>query len=70
MKLYVPDEGPGPGDAPASSVRRAESISRFDVGGWPMSVHLWSAREWAALAAKPEDARPCGVGSWVALRAD
>jgi hypothetical protein len=42
--------------------------ARLQIAGWPASLHLWTAREFAALAHPPADAMAHPSGAWFALR--
>ncbi|WP_435017567.1 hypothetical protein TA3x_005182 [Tundrisphaera sp. TA3] len=53
--------------------RPAEQIAnsaRWLINGFPATVLIWTAEEWAMLSVRPNDAQPFPNGSWGALRMD
>lgn len=51
--------------------RPAEQLTnsaRWLINGFPATMLIWTAEEWARLAVHPADAQPFPYGSWGALR--
>ncbi len=46
------------------------SSARWLINGFPATILLWTAEEWARLTDRPVDAHPCPNGIWCALRID
>jgi len=46
------------------------NLAHWRINGYPATIFIWTAAEWANLDNPPTDAQyyPCGV--WVALRID
>ena len=46
------------------------NLAHWRINGYPATIFIWTAAEWADLDEQPTDAQyyPCGV--WVALRID
>ena len=38
------------------------------INGFPATILIWTAEEWARLSDRPEDAQPFPNGIWCALR--
>ena len=48
----------------------AVSSVRWLINGFPATILVWTAEEWARLTDRPEDAQPSPNGTWCALRID
>ena len=46
------------------------SSTRWLINGFPATVLIWSAEEWAGLADRPEDAQQSASGLWCLLKFD
>lgn len=57
LKLHLPTE------AIANS-------ARWLINGFPATILVWTAEEWAALTVRPQDAQQVPNGTWCALRID
>jgi hypothetical protein len=44
------------------------STARWLINGFPATISVWTAEEWARLSERPSDAQPFPNGSWCALR--
>lgn len=43
---------------------------RWLINGFPATILVWTAEEWAMLAVRPADAQQVPNGTWCALRMD
>jgi hypothetical protein len=57
LKLHVPAE-------------ELANSARWLINGFPATILVWTAEEWARLLERPNDAQPFPNGSWCALRMD
>jgi hypothetical protein len=46
------------------------SSARWLINGFPATILIWTAEEWARLTDHPQDAQPYPNGTWCALRID
>ena len=44
--------------------------ARWLINGFPATILVWTAEEWARLTDQPHDAQPVANGTWCALRID
>ena len=44
--------------------------ARWLINGFPATILVWTADEWARLTVRPHDAQPVANGTWCALRID
>ena len=44
--------------------------ARWLINGFPATILVWTAEEWARLAVRPNDAQQVPNGTWCALRMD
>ena len=44
--------------------------ARWLINGFPATILVWTAEEWARLTEYPLDAQPIPNGTWCALRID
>jgi hypothetical protein len=45
-------------------------IPHWRINGFPATIHVWTAEEWASLEVRPDDAQYHPAGVWCALRLD
>jgi hypothetical protein len=46
------------------------SSASWLINGFPATILVWTAEEWASLTERPVDAQPLPNGIWCALRID
>ncbi len=44
--------------------------ARWLINGFPATIFVWTAEEWARLSVRPHDAQQVPNGTWCALRID
>ena len=57
LKIHLPTEQIAPS-------------ARWLINGFPATILVWTADEWAGLTEQPHDAQPVANGTWCALRID
>lgn len=57
LKIHRPDED-------------SSNSARWLINGYPATILIWTAEEWARLTVRPQDAQQVPNGTWCVLRMD